>query len=368
MTIEIDGENELIKIAQQNGWTIDYDNEKNVLNIIDDDNGNEWTFDRGGNLTTSALDTDRIGNTHLRVSSDKTAVEVNSLIDKISTDEDGNGGTITFDSDVTVTVTSEDNIWLKSDVLLDFNGALVRLADNLNDDAPKHGLITVENEYQVENAHVRNVELDGNVQNNSSFSNRLHRQGIHCIGWKLDSNNDRTFGHRPRKCTFVNIDSHDTIASNFLFGGENCHAENLWLENSGNDHWLYCPAPLDCTVKNVHCSGYARSEGVLIGTSQGEDNIGLDVEDLYIEDFSHSPVTGPNMIFPLRVRPPADGSTLRDVTLRNVHIRPDDNSERSSVGIAAPTTIDRLVWRGAHGGGTGVLTVSPDARGRHSQT
>jgi len=58
MTIEINGEDELIQIAEQNGWTINFDNDGDVLEVIDDKGNTRYTYHRDGTLETPALSTD----------------------------------------------------------------------------------------------------------------------------------------------------------------------------------------------------------------------------------------------------------------------------------------------------------------------
>lgn len=51
MTITVDGVQHLIEIADTNGWTIDYDEDKDKLLVLDDDTGEQWEFARDGSFS-----------------------------------------------------------------------------------------------------------------------------------------------------------------------------------------------------------------------------------------------------------------------------------------------------------------------------
>lgn len=334
----------------------EWDNHVAEHREIYDPDADEVTADVNNELVSTEV----LGNAQRYINSDISASQLNNVIDAISTDENGIGGTIEVDPEVTVTSTNE-SITVKSDVLIDFNGATVRLADDLNDDAPPNGLIRWKNDTLTTNAHVRNVECDGNLANNSSFTDRQHRQGINLHKVKIDSSGNPVAGVRPERCTVRNVYAHDTIASNAVIAGVDCSAEDLWLHESGDDHWLYLPGSKDNHISNVWCSGAARTEGITIGP----DAIGTTLENVHISNVNHTAVGG-TLSKIIHARDPATGgdADARDNTLKNITIEVSDPDEESYVEIESPLTIENMRWEGAMNSSAGqILRVWPSASG-----
>lgn len=314
-----------------------------------------------------SIDTERLSNTVHYLDSSKTVADIQNKIEELTTENGGDGGIISLEPQATYTVTAETRgIWMKSDVTLDLNGATVTLADGVNDGYPYNGLINFDNDTLTTNAHVRNGELDGNLANNSSFTDRKHRQGINLHYIKIDDSGTPVAGVRPERCSIENIYSHDTIASNAVVSGRDCSARNLWLSDTGNDHWLYMPSAIDCSVENVWCSGAARSEGITIGSfNDGEDYYGNTIETVRIRNVSYTPVSGNNLEWLISVRDANTGNGIaKNNAIRDVVIDVDDTTASSKTRIHAPTIVKDFVWTGGMSTDEGgIINVSPGASG-----
>ena len=300
-----------------------------------------------GDTTHDSVSTERLGNARRQVNNDLSASELNGIIDSLSSGEDGNGGTIDIDPEVTVTVSSE-TVTLKSDVLIDFNWATVTAEDNLDDDYPRHGLVQFDRDPAAHNAHIRNVRIDGNAENNLGFGSRMHRAGIHMNNWGVDENNDRDLGDYPEGCSVVNAEISETIMSSILFGGKNCYVDNLFLSDSVEDHLLYLTAPIHSHAENIWCSGYARAAMVDLSDedSQGVDSplIGNTVKNVTVTNPTPKTPTDAGLEWALEVR--RERVDMRNNTIRDFHIENDDVGSNLRVINRGRVKIDGLSYHG----------------------
>lgn len=329
--------------------------------VVYDGNGSSWNKASRGLDSVAA---DDISSSEYYLDGSKTVTDLNNLIDTITTENSGNGGVIHCEPNSTYTVTDTTGVVLiKSDVEVNFHWSTVRLADNLDDNAPSNGLVQFDNESKTTNATVRNVEADGNIQNNT-FSERHRRGGVRLSDNRHDGTNFIQ-GEVPEKCTVENVYAHDTIASNAFLAADDCTMRNLWLENSGNDHWLYLNRPVDCHVENVWCTGFARQEGITFGNFVDRPFNGTTLEGVTIKGVSHTPVMGSDLENIVHVRDADAGAGVRrDNTLRDFTIEVSDSSSESYFVVEGPTTVENITWRGqSNSDGSGIIQAIGAAEG-----
>lgn len=261
-------------------------------------------------------------------------------------------------------------IYLQSNIRLVGQGpgaTILKLKDGINGKrGEKRSTVLVVSE-NVENVTIENLEIDGNESNNRaspSYPMSPHHHGIliHGSGQKVPE--DR----KPSNVLVRNVHVHDTVRSNIVLAGRNCRLENVHLSNSATDHWLYMGGATNCVVDGVFASGFARTEGIVLGTTSRRCS-GNTISNVKISGIEETPYQNdepdgfmgrfPALSFSLR---PNEGLRF-DNSIQNVDISIADAEAGQLVAVRHQNTkIQNLNYRGPNGRG-GIVTVSPEAVG-----
>lgn len=247
-----------------------------------------------------------------------------SVIDDVS---QNGGGTV-----VPEPGTYTGRLKVKSDVTLDclgFRAARFKLPDSDSEDAP---VLSIED--GVRDAHIRNVEVDGNAPNNTGRYNdgtRLHGISIE----DTDNNN------RPRNCSVKNVYVHDCVRTNVVASGRECEYDDLWLEDSHTDHLLYVPRGIRQHIGSVYCSGQSDVSTVTFGTSN-YDCQNNTIQKLVLTN----PQTADGGDYPRLAVDFRDDGNCKNNEIQTVSMDYESGSDGQGVAFASPNTIGSLNYDG----------------------
>lgn len=290
------------------------------------------------------------------------------VIDEVG-GENGPGGTIFLRSGVYRTDANE--IALQSNVHLVGEGpgaTILKLKDGVNGTRGQKRATVLNVRENVHDVTIRDLEIDGNESNNRGvppYPMSPHHHGIMIHGSSPKVPESR----KPANILVKNVYVHDTVRSNIVLAGRNCRLENLTLENSATDHWLYMGGATNCVVDGIHASGFARTEGIVLGT-EGRRCSGNTVSNVKISRIEETPYQNdepkgfkgryPIMSFSLR---PGEGDLRYDNTIQNVDVSLPDAKAGQTFVIGHPNTqLENVNYRGPNGQ-WGVVSLLPKATG-----
>lgn len=219
----------------------------------------------------------------------------------------------------------------------------------------------------VSNVTIADLEIDGNESGNRGvppYPLSPHHHGILIHGSGPQVPEDR----KPSNVMVRNVYVHDTVRSNIVLAGRNCTIENVRLENSATDHWLYLAGATNCEIRGVHASGFARAEGIVFGVGRRQCRGNL-LSDLFISGITETPYqndepAGLGGRYPVRtiVFRPSGGNAF-DNTVTNAVVSLPDAPVGQYFAVVQPNTrLENLRYRGPIGAG-GIVQVNPRATG-----
>ena len=173
------------------------------------------------------------------------ATAINDAIDSVSS---LGGGIVIFPENHTFIL--EGRILKKTDVSLVGYGAIIKLQDGLNTDAVS--LIECEAGDHA-GTGIYGLELDGNVDNNLSYEFADAGHGIFTA--EATPGTGAVVG-TAENVTIQDVYIHDVLRSLIVAGGKGHLINNVRLENSFLDHFLYFSASQNCIANNILMTGY----------------------------------------------------------------------------------------------------------------
>lgn len=224
----------------------------------------------------------------------------------------------------------------------------LKVKDGLNEATEDFHVIHVAD--YVDDVTIRDLEIDGNESNNREIPPYPESPFSH--GIRIEPDEERPPEEaKPTNITVNNVYVHDTIRSNIGLTGRNCELENLWLENSATDHWLYAAGAEGCTIDGVHASGFARTEGIVFGVAERPVSNNT-LSNVVIEDIEPTPIQNePGGLagrYPVRsvIIRPSSGNAYTN-SIENLKIDISDAEFGQHIGIHGRNTqVSNLRYRG----------------------
>lgn len=250
-----------------------------------------------------------------------------------------------------------EGISLQSNIRLIGSGrgaTILRLQDGINGRRGEISSPVIRVGQNVENVTIAHLEVDGNESGNRGvppFPQSPHHHGIIIQGHEPQVPE----AEKPSNVTVRDVSVHDTVRSNVVLAGRNCELENLWLANSATDHWLYLAGATNCTIRNVHASGFARTSGIVFGVGERRA-YGTTLSDITISNLARTPYPNDQPSdfrgeYPVRaIVMRASSGNAHDNTVKDLRIRIPEAESGSSIFVVEPNTrIQNVSYRGPVG-------------------
>lgn len=168
-----------------------------------------------------------------------------------------------------------------------------------------------------ERTMIANLTVDGNLSNNLqgssgwvSVDDSPFAQGI--FTGKYWWNNQTIQG--SDYCIIRNVRVKDTIRSSVVLRSSYNIAENLYLQNSYMDHFLYISGGNKNYVRNVYCTGQADREAIVFGTGPTAPAYYNVIENMIVENLQAGATAYPGTIVSFRYGG-GEGNTIKNLWL-----------------------------------------------------
>lgn len=192
---------------------------------------------------------------------------------------------------------------------------------------------------------LRDIEINGNESENRDIA----RYPDSPPGHGLIVNGERN--------TVEDVYVHDTIRSNIVVNGERCELSSLRLKNSTTDHWLYITDGDNCTVEDVHASGFSRTGGIVFGVGERTCRNNT-VSNVTIEKADTTPAYEKDQVefqnlgqyYPLQAITYRSGPNVSNNTVEDITIRTPQHEAGHTIHMLHPgATLRALTYEGPVG-------------------